>query len=334
VQNALVGTPAFEKGLEQGDKILKINDESTEKLTLKDAVNRLRGKIGEPVRMTILHPGAKDPVEVTITRAKIKINAVLGDRRRDDDTWDYVLESDPEFGYIRITQFGEKTFAEFQAALEQCREKHVKGLILDLRGNPGGLLEAAKDVCDQFVKQGVIVRTKDRDQKIIEEYQATGSAPYPDLPLVVLIDGDSASASEIVAACLEDHDRAVIAGQRSYGKGTVQTPIELEGGKSIMRLTIAGFWRPNDQNIHRRDDAKETDVWGVSPTKGYEVKLDDERRLELAKQRRKRDSARPGKNGAAGEAKVDVKVDDPVIDKALEYLREKTGVAKPEVKAA
>src|SRR5204862_8187861 len=143
-----------------------------------------------------------------------------------------------------------------------------------------------------------------------EEYQATGEAKYADWPLAVLINDNSASASEIVAACLQDYHRAVIIGQRSYGKGTVQTPIELEGGKSMMRLTIAGFWRPNDKNIHRRDDAKEGDVWGVSPSERYEVKLDDERHIEIAKQRRKRDALRPAKDGGL---KEDVKLDDPVV---------------------
>lgn len=331
VLSPIVGTPAYEAGMVSGDKILKINDESTADFVLSDAVHRLRGKPGETVRLTVLHEGEKKPIELTIRRAIINVDTVLGDVRKADGTWDYVLEAAPEFGYIRITQFGEKTTDEFERALDQLSKRNIKGLILDLRDNPGGLLEAAKDVCDQFLKQGVIVRTKDRDHNIIEEYQATGEAKYADWPLAVLINDNSASASEIVAACLQDYHRAVIIGQRSYGKGTVQTPIELEGGKSMMRLTIAGFWRPNDKNIHRRDDAKESDVWGVSPSEGYEVKLDGERHLEIAKQRRKRDALRPAKEGP----KEDVKVNDPVIEKALEYLRSKTDVkAPPEAKAA
>jgi carboxyl-terminal processing protease len=330
VMSPIVGTPAYEAGLVSGDKIVRINNESTEGFTLPDAVRRLRGKPGDEVRLTVVREGRKDPLELTIKRAIINVDTVLGDRRRADGTWDYVLESDPEFGYVRITQFGEKTTDEFERALKELSAAGVKGLILDLRGNPGGLLEAAKDVCDQFLKEGVIVRTKDRDQNIIEEYQATGKAPYAKLPLVVLIDGDSASASEIVAGCLQDHDRAAIVGERSYGKGTVQTPIELEGGKSMMRLTIAEFRRPNDKNIHRRDDAKEDAVWGIRPTPGYEVKLDDEKRLEIAKARRKRDSLRP-ENGNGDDAKID----DPVVEKGIEFLREKVdGKQPPASKAA
>jgi carboxyl-terminal processing protease len=323
VLSPIVGTPAYEAGMVSGDTILKINDENTQGFTLADAVDRIKGKKGETVRLTILHEGSKEPIELTIRRATISVDTVLGDVRKADGSWDYVLQEAPEFGYIRITQFGEKTSDEFERALTQLSKLPIKGLILDLRGNPGGLLEAAKDVCNHFLPHGaIIVRTKDREQHIIEEYVATGEAKYLDWPLAVLINNDSASASEIVAACLQDNHRAVIVGERSYGKGTVQTPLELEGGKSMMRLTIAGFWRPNDKNIHRRDDAKDGDVWGVTPNDGYGVTIDEERFLEIAKQRRKRDSLRPAKDGKREE----VPVDDPVVDKALEYLRGKAGI--------
>lgn len=322
VLSPIVGTPAYDAGMMSGDHILKINDESTEGFSLPDAVRRLRGKPGEEVRLTVLHEGAPEPVELMIRRAIINVDTVLGDARRPDGSWDYRLQAAPEFGYVRITQFGEKTTDEFHRALDQLRKDGVKGLILDLRGDPGGLLNAANDVCDQFLKQGTIVTTRDRTGQVIDQYDATGGAKFTDWPLAVLVDGDSASASEIVSACLQDHHRAVIVGERTFGKGTVQAPIELEGGKSMMRLTIAGFWRPSGKNIHRRDDAKEIDEWGVSPTNGYEVKLDDEQRLAVAKERRGRDTLPPANGGARA---AEPSVVDPQLQKALEYLRKQTG---------
>lgn len=325
VLSPIVGTPAYEKGMMSGDRILKINDESTEGFTLHDAVKRLRGKPGESVRITIAREGEEQPRELTITRAKINVDTVLGDRRRPDGSWNYVLQQAPEFGYIRITQFGEKTADEVKRALEQLRGANIKGLIIDLRGDPGGLLTAATQICDQFVKEGVIVSVRDREQREREKYLATGDAQYDDWPLVVLVNHFSASASEIVAACLQDHGRAIVVGERTWGKGTVQTPIELEQGKSLLRLTIAGFWRPSGKNIHRSPTATEDDVWGVSPSPGYEVKLDDKRAIEVAKLRRQRDVLPRG-----GEAPAEPpKLDDPMLDKALEYLREKTGTAIP-----
>lgn len=325
VLSPIFGTPAYEKGMMSGDKILQIDDESTKGFSLQDAVDRLRGEEGEPVRLTVLHEGAAEPVELTITRAIINVDAVLGDVRRADGNWDFRLQAAPEFGYVRITQFGEKTSEEFHKALAQLRKAGVKGLILDLRGNPGGLLNAANDVCNQFIRQGTIVTTRDRTGRIIDQYDADGGAKFTDWPLAVLVDGDSASASEIVSACLQDHQRAVVVGERTFGKGTVQAPIELEGGKSMMRLTIAGFWRPNGKNIHRRDDDGETDQWGVSPSPGYEVKLDDEQRLAVAQERRRRDALPAVKNAPPGESQVV----DPQLHKALEYLRKQTGIVAP-----
>lgn len=331
VLSPIVDSPAYEKGIMSGDRILKINDESTEGLSINDAIKRIQGKPGEPVRITIVREGEEKPRELEIVRAKINVDTVLGDRRRADGSWNYVLEQAPEFGYLRVTQFGEKTVDEIKRALEQLREANIKGLILDLRNDPGGLLTAATKICDQFVKQGVIVSVRDREQREREKYLATGDAQYADWPLVVLVNHFSASASEIVAACLQDHERAIVVGQRTWGKGTVQTPIELENGKSLLRLTIAGFWRPSGQNIHRSQTATEQDVWGVSPTPGYEVKFDDKQAIEIAKQRRQRDILpRGGDDGATLP-----KVDDPMIDKALEYLRSKPkSGAAPTVKAA
>lgn len=345
VFSPMFGTPAFEKGLQPGDRILKIDDVSTDKIDLVKAVSMIQGKPGEIVRLTIVREGEATPRVIELRRAVIKVNSVLGDRRLPDGTWSYVLAEAPDIGYIRITQFGEKTADELPKALQQLRAEHVRGLILDLRNNPGGLLESAIEVCDQFVSQGTIVKTKDRNGIVTKLYEATGKAQYVDWPIAVLVNGSSASAAEIVAACLQDHDRAVIIGERTFGKGTVQSPIDLEGGKSMLRLTIAGFWRPSDRNIHRTEDAKETDVWGVSPSLGYEVKLDDQRIVDLAQQRRRRDvlplpadvkppTVRRPTRAEPEDGSVDVAdPSDPVLEKALEYLRAKISESGPMKKA-
>lgn len=317
VLSPIVGTPAYEKGILPGDRILKINDESTEGMTMQEAVRRLRGKPGDPVRLSIVRDGESDPHEIEIRRAIINVDTVLGDYRLPDGKWSYTLEQDPTLGYLRITQFGEKTVDEMHRALAELRMKHIRGLILDLRSDPGGLLTAAQDVCDQFIQSGVIVSIRDREHRERERYEATGKAEYTDWPMTVLVNRFSASASEIVAACLQDHERAVVIGERTWGKGTVQTPIELENGKSLLRLTIAGFWRPSGKNIHRTERAGEQDVWGVSPNVGYDVKVDEKKEAELAKQRRQRDVLR--REGVEPEPAIV----DPVMQKAIDYLKSK-----------
>lgn len=299
VMSPIVGSPAYEMGMMAGDLILKINDKETKGFTTEDGKDLLRGKPGDPVKLTVLHRGDSEPVEIEIKRAIISVASVLGDRHLPDGSWDFTLEADPSIGYIRISHFGEKTVDELKKALEQCRAKNVRGLTLDLRDNPGGLLTAANDVCDLFIKQGMIVEIRERGNRVRERYEATGSAPYPDLPMAVLVNGDSASASEIVAACLQDHNRAVIVGTRTYGKGTVQTPVVLEGGRSMLRLTIASYWRPSGRNINRKPKAKEDEVWGVDPSPQFEVKLDDKAELAKFTYRRERDVVhRPGEKPA------------------------------------
>jgi carboxyl-terminal processing protease len=154
-------------------------------------------------------------------------------------------------------------------------------LILDLRSNPGGLVPAAIAICDMFLAKGQrIVAVQGRSGEMAQQYDATGGEKFPDIPMVVLVNGGSASASEIVAAALQDHRRATVIGERTWGKGTIQTVIPLRGGLGILKLTTAGYLRPNNHNIHRRPDAKEEDQWGVTPDDGYVVTMtaDDWRR--------------------------------------------------------
>lgn len=300
VLSPIAGSPAYDAGIMAGDRITKIDGVPTDSFAdSDDAVGRIQGKAGTAIRLGIIHRGETDEREITLVRAQIKINTVLGDRHTPDGGWDFTLESNPEIGYIRITNFGDKTVEELGEALRQCRDKNVKALILDLRNDPGGLLDAAYKVCDYFVSSGIIVTIRERNGRERERREATGAAQYADWPMAVLVNQYSASASEIVAACLQDHKRAIVVGERTYGKGTVQTPIRLEGGRSMLRLTVASYWRPSNENIHRAETATEKDNWGVRPDQGFEVKLDEKLLIELLRQRRERDVLlRPGEKPA------------------------------------
>jgi carboxyl-terminal processing protease len=205
----------------------------------------------------------------------------------------------------------------------------IDGLIIDLRDNPGGLLTAAIDVANMFIDEGVIVSTRGRDGKLqtggLHKAEPGKRIVPPNIPIVVLVNEDSASASEIVAACLQDHKRAVIVGERSWGKGTVQNLIDLEGGRSALKLTTATYWRPSGKNIHRLgEDRDEDGQWGVTPNPGLEVKLTKEQTAELFKWRQDRDVGANGKLPDPPDSPgTPAARPDPQLLKAVEYLQSK-----------
>ena len=293
VISPLVGSPAYEGGIFAGDRILRINERSTQGLSLTDCIELLQGEPGDPVELEVLHPGDEEPTKIKLNRAIIHMNNVLGDSRNADGSWNYFLDGDSRIGYIRITTFGERAAEQTAEALKQMADAGVKGLILDLRNNPGGLLGAAVDVCDMFVDEGVIVTTRDRNGRVIRALKASDEMVCPSIPVVVLVDRFTASAGEIVAACLQDHDRAIVIGERTFGKGTVQELIPLDSGCGLLKLTTAGYWRPSNKNIHRPENADEDDVWGVSPNPTYDVPIDPDQYTELRRLRSERDVYRP-----------------------------------------
>lgn len=284
----MVGTPAYEAGILAGDQIMEIDGQSTEGMSPDKAVEVLTGRPGTQVTLSVLHEGTEKTETVTITRALIEISSVLGDRRKPNDQWDFMLDPENRIGYIRISSFIQSTAEDLTKALAQLQQEGARGLILDLRDNPGGLLSAAVEVSDLFLDNGKIVSTEGRNT-ISKSYLAQKGSPYEDLELVVLINQNSASASEIVAAALQDNNRATVVGQRSYGKGSVQNILELEDGNSVLKLTVASYHRPNGANIHRFRDSKATDDWGVSPSPGMEVKLSPSEYVRWFVGRRERD---------------------------------------------
>lgn len=326
VLSPLVGTPAYEAGILAGDSIVKIDGLSTADFTsADDAVGRLRGQPGEQVRLTIVHEGSDEEVDVDIERAIIQIDTVLGDVRNPDGTWNFFLDGYDSIGYLRVTSFSEKTIDELKAALAWLRDAGMKGLVLDMRNNPGGLLKAAVGMCDIFIPEGRIVSTHGRGGIEREIFDAQSNGTNFDVPTVVIVNRFSASASEIVAACLQDYGRAVVVGERTWGKGTVQNLIRLEGGRSALKLTVGTYWRPNGRNIHRRKNASEDEEWGVRPDPGHEVKLDQDAYRDLMDWRRQRDvvprqpGSRPIVNDTARPSPAD---EDAQLAKALEYLDE------------
>jgi carboxyl-terminal processing protease len=331
VVRPLVGSPAYEAGILAGDKILKIDGQSTRGLSADDAVARMRGRPGEPVTLSILHEGQQQPVEIELLRANIQVDTLLGDTRRADGSWDFALEGHPGVAYLRITTFAEKTPEELRQALETVRP-WMKGLILDLRDDPGGALNAAKAVCDLFVDSGAIVTTRRRRGEEIT--MASKDGTYLGFPMAVLVNQYSASASEIVAACLQDHQRAVIVGQRTYGKGTVQEVIYLEGGQGALKLTTASYWRPSEKNIHRQEGARDEDTWGVMPDEGYQVVIEGEELNRLRLWRFQRDGHRLSGSGEQPAAEADLSIDaDRQLLKAVEYVTKETAAAKREAEA-
>lgn len=288
VLGLLAGTPAYYAGLQAGDAIVEIEGKSTEGIDIEGAIHQLKGEPGTPVTITVIPVGTVERKTLTIRREIIRVDTVMGDRRKPDDTWDFMYDHDKHIGYVRISGFSRDTAYDLQRALEDLTGQGLKGLILDLRFNPGGLLTSAIDISDLFISQGKIVSTVGRNSPE-RTWEAKEPGTYEGFPMAILVNHYSASASEIVSACLQDHNRAVIIGDRTWGKGSVQNVIELEGGKSALKLTTASYQRPNGHKIHRFPDDQETDEWGVMPSPGYEIKLDDNEMREFLRVRHDRD---------------------------------------------
>jgi len=321
----MVGTPAYAAGVMAGDLILDIDGVSTEGLTIDKAVEQLQGQPGTPVKLNILHEGAEKPEVLSVTRAIIEIPSVMGDRRKPNDEWEFMIDQDRKIGYIRITNFIADTADNVKDALESLKKEGMKGLVLDLRDDPGGLLSSAVEISDLFVEEGKIVSTKGRNTAE-KTFEAHKEGTYTGFPMVVLVNHNSASASEILAACLQDHNRALVVGERSFGKGSVQNILDLEDGNSVLKLTVATYWRPSGKNIHRFKNAKESDEWGVTPSPGLDLKMSREEYHNWFLGRRERDFLSSRNKPKPDDPKKDDKKKpfaDKQLDKALSVLSEK-----------
>ncbi len=286
VISPLPDTPAYKAGVRAGDIVTEVEGYDTENMPLSRAVELMKGPPGETVSIKVRHLSATEDEEIVMKRAIISVKSVLGDKWGKDGAWDFLVDDEQKIGYVRLTQFGRKSAEELAAAIDTLQKQGMKGLILDLRFNPGGLLSQAVEISDMFVESGTIVSTEGKNTEK-RTFEATKAGTLPDFPMAILINRFSASASEILSACLQDHKRAVVVGERSWGKGSVQNVIELESGASALKLTTAGYLRPSGKNIHRFPDSKVTDEWGVHPDE--EVKFTRKELEDYDEYRRARD---------------------------------------------
>jgi len=260
----LEGTPADKAGLESGDIILKINDESTLNMTIDEAVSIMRGKIGDPIDITIVREGEPKPIEINIIRGNITIQSV------------YTKTIDDKILYVRVTSFDKKVKKDVAKAIKKHQAK-TQGIILDLRNNPGGLLDQAVGLVDLFVDDGVVVSQKGRNDKDKQIYKAKSSETVTDVPLVVLVNGGSASASEIVSGALQDHKRAIVVGEKTFGKGSVQVVLPITENEAI-KLTIARYYLPSGRTIQAVGVTPDIEVFAGSVTtddKSFSIKEAD-----------------------------------------------------------
>jgi len=258
------GSPAARAGVLPGDKLLSVNGRSLEGRAVFDVEEMLAGPPGSRVTLTVRHTGQNDSTELDVLRGPVHLKTVRGFQRDAQGNWDYMIDPEHKVGYIRVGNFRENTIDDFDAALRELLDDGVRSLILDLRFNPGGLMQQAIAIADCFLDGGLIVSTTTR-HRAMEGYVAVREGTVGNVDLIVLINGSSASAAEIVAGSLQARRRAVVVGERSFGKGSVQHLIHLQGHKAAVKLTVAYYRLPDGRTIHRTDKNAHTDSWGVIP---------------------------------------------------------------------
>lgn len=271
VVTPVYGTPAFEAGIQKDDLIRTVDGHSTTGMGTFQAVQKIVGPAGSKVTLGIEREGVEGLMDFEITRAVIPLYSVKGWERNgpEEDDWDWFLDETHGIGYIRLSQFIKGSSDDIRRAILEMSRRQVSGLILDLRFNGGGLLDEAVEVVNLFVDSGTIVTQENGAGRVTGQEEARrGRSLLTDLPLVVLVNESSASASEIVAGALQDHDRAIIVGQRTFGKGSVQNVFELAAGRAAFKLTTQYYKLPNGRLIHRKDNSP---VWGVEPDVSVEA---------------------------------------------------------------
>ncbi len=295
-------SPGFKAGILTGDRIVRIDGKSTEKMSLQDAVKNLRGEPGTEVQLTILRPSSNQLKDYRLTRAVINIDMV-----KDINSKKEFPLGEGKIGYIRLVQFGEKTSDDLEVALRRLRAQGMQALVLDLRWNPGGLLEQAVEVCEKFLPRGELVVTtegRNRAQNSVRRAMGRGDELH-NMPMVVLVNLGSASASEIVAGCLQDLKRAIVVGEKTFGKGSVQTILPLQDG-SALRLTTAKYYTPSHKVIHEE---------GITPDIYVPMSDDEERAIVLQRT--------PGGLESLSEKERERVIDtrDPQLDRAMDLLK-------------
>jgi C-terminal peptidase prc len=326
VVTPIKGSPAYRAGIQAGDLITKVTREvdsegdplkeveviPTKGLPLNGAVKKILGKPGTEVTLTIQREG-KEPFDVRLTRGQVNIESVIGYKRRGGDDWDFMIDPKNKIGYVRLTTFARNTYDDLKRAMAELTDQGVKGFILDLRFNPGGLLQSAVEISDLFVDDGLIVSIRPRvgrEQKLTGRHRGS----LLDFPMVCLVNGYSASGSEIVSAALQDWRRAYVVGERSYGKGSVQNIEDFDNGE--VKFTTATFWRPSGKNLNKASTSgKDDEEWGVKPD--LAVKLSHKEREDLLEHQHNSEVIQRKDK----EAKKKPDFRDRQLEAALEYMR-------------
>lgn len=334
----LEDSPAWKAGVMAGDTVTHIDGEPTTEIfkpddtrdkMLQAAVDHLTGEPGTKVTITVKHEaGAEgETQDLTITRGVIQIQTVRGFRRNADHHYDYMIDPASKIGYVRLSQFNEHTAEDLAKAIDELKAQGVRGLILDVRYNPGGLLQSAVEISDMFLTEGqTIVSVRGRAVPP-QVYSATSDTKMPTEPIVILANEASASASEIVTGALKENDRALFVGTRTYGKGSVQA-VKMLGDQATplgaLKFTQAYYYGPDDRLIHRKEDSK---VWGIDPSEGDYVPMTPDQRSDMIKTRRDADVLRPGNgNTEATEVTpqwVEQTLKDPQLAAALRAVKGK-----------
>jgi len=337
VVSPIKGSPAYKAGIQAGDLIVGIKRDSdpnglpllpddkteysTKGMKTDDAIKIILGKPGVPITLVVERDGKAKDYE--LKRARVRVESVFGVKREKDDSWNFWLDEKAGIAYLRLNSFDPNSADDIKDALTALKKTgHLTGLVLDLRFDPGGLLDVAIEICNLFLPGGVVVKVRPRVGRE-SVARAPGAGPFADLPLVVLINGGSASASEIVSACLQDHERATIVGERSYGKGSVQSLSVLRSIGGQVKFTTARYFPPSDKNIDKLSTGgKDDEEWGVKPDKGHEVKLTREQTRDLAEFIRESEVIRPeGKQNPK-------KIDDKQLAAAVAVLQAKIAARK------
>lgn len=355
VDHPMPNTPAYDAELIANDLIVKVGDTTTQGMTIEQARKLITGEIGSKVTLTIRRAGRTPPeFDVPVTRARVEIHPVAGVARRADDPakWEWFVDPQYKIGLIRIRTFSElvagsdRTGGELQAAVAEIEQAGGRAIVIDLRDDLGGLLDQAVKVSDLFLTEGRIVSTRDRrgsERVFSARSDGTMFLPKPDepRPIAVLVNGQSASASEIVTAALQDNNRAVVVGQRTYGKGSVQRTFEVsKDPPAKIKLTVETYWRPSGKNIDRPRAPKDNpDEWGVKPNTGLDVALNEAEYERYADEMWRLDwvAGKPSVVGAnppkapfpkrTGKRLYDENTpfEDKVLNRALQHLRKELG---------
>ena len=316
-----VDSPAWNAGLRAGDQIVAVAGEKTDEIPFHKISQLIKGPLGTEVVLSVLRRNAQEPIDISVKRAPIQRDSVEGFSLDNNGKRVFTLPTEPQFAYLRITAFSDRTVGEVETALRQILGDKKKGLLLDLRGNPGGYIASSVAIANFFVQPNdeydLVVSTRYRNGSVKGRYRAFKEGRFFDLPMVVLIDGHSASAAEILSACLQDYRRATIVGTRSFGKGTVQEIFDLPLHSGKYQLTDASYWRPSGRNIDRAKGAGDDEEWGVTPDPEGLVPASEEQQFaqEMLRDRRS--------NIVASEA-------DGILADLLKQLSEEVELARSE----